>query len=189
MGAVHEFIPARLVMGVLSTRAERTNELFDVLKSHFGPIKEATTPVLFSFTDYYDKEMGGRPMRFFIVFEELVDPSTLSRMKHLTNDIELQFAEDGQRKINLDPGILSADNFILATTKDRSHRVPLCEGMYAEVTLMYASGQFNALPWTYADYRSDEFRLLFKRFRQDYLQQRRLEGRMERHMEAKPQQG
>lgn len=113
-------------------------------------------------------------MRFFIVFEDLVDPSRLAWMKHTTNDMEIRFSEDGCRKINLDPGILSADNFILATTKDRSHRVPLSDGMYAEVTLMYASGQFNALPWTYADYRSDEFRALFKRFRQDYLQQRRL---------------
>lgn len=177
MGAVHEFTPARLVMGVLSTRPERSEELFDVLKCEFGPIKEVTTPVLFSFTDYYDQEMGERPMRFFIVFENLVDPSQLARMKHITNDIEVQFSEDGLRKINLDPGILSADNFILATTKDRSHRVPLSDGMYAEVTLMYASGRFNALPWTYADYRSDEFRALFKRFRQDYLQQRRLSSK------------
>lgn len=177
MGIVHEFTPARLVMGVLSTRPDRTKELLDVLKERFGPIKEVTQPVLFSFTDYYDSEMGERPMRFFIVFEQLVDPSELARMKHVTNDVEMYFAEAGLRKINLDPGMLSADNFILATTKDRSHRVPLSDGMYAEVTLMYASGQFNALPWTYADYRSDGFRTLFKRFRQEYLQQKRLSSK------------
>ncbi len=174
MGAVRAFDPVCLVMGVLSTRPDRNQELFDLLSEHFGKIREVTDAVPFTFTGYYDEEMGGRPLRFFIVFEHLFDPSVLAKLKAETNDMEKLFAEDGKRKINLDPGILSADNFILATTKDRSHRVPLSDGMYAEVTLMYANGQFNALPWTYADYRSDAFRALFKRFRQEYLQQLRI---------------
>ena len=50
-------------------------------------------------------------------------------------------------------GLLSLGKFQLATTKDQAHRIYLGEGIYAEVTLRYRAGSFEAWPWTYADYR------------------------------------
>lgn len=90
--------------------------------------------------------MGGNPSRYFLVFKDLVDPARLAAIKRETNDIEERFVENGGRRINLDPGILSAGSFILATTKNRSHRIPLSDGIYAEVTLIYFNHRFNALP-------------------------------------------
>ncbi len=169
MGEVKPFVPSRLVMGVLSSDEERHPELFSLLKKQFGPIIEESKSVPFTFTDYYDQEMGSEPQRFFLVFEDLYDPSLLTEAKLITNDIEELFKQEGGRTINLDPGLLSAASLILATTKNRSHRIPLQKGIYAEVTLYYEKGQFNAFSWTYADYRSEEFRLLFKRYRSEYM--------------------
>ena len=169
MGQLRPFVPARLVIGVLLSCPERMGDLLRHLEVEFGPVERVTDPVPFLFTDYYNEEMGIPIERLFIVFERLVDPSTLSVIKLVTNRIEDEFAVEGKRRINLDPGILSSDNFILATTKNRSHRIPLEKGIFGEVTLIYTKGAFQSLPWTYADYRSDAFKALFKEFRSGYL--------------------
>lgn len=169
MGAIVPFTPERLVIGVLSTNEEQHPRLLAALQASYGPVLTESPHTPFSYTDYYDGEMGGRPERYFLVFRDLVDPGRLAAIKRETNDLEEQFLKDGGRTINLDPGILSAGSFILATTKNRAHRIPLSDGIYAEVTLIYYGHRFNALPWTYADYRSDAFCELFARYRAAYL--------------------
>ena len=156
-------------MGVLSTAEDRREELLSVLEQNFGPV-EIQSPVMdFPFTDYYDSEMGERPKRYLLLFQNLVDPSTLADIKIRTNELEKLFADNtGNRKLNLDPGVLSLSSFILATCKDRSHRIPLKDGIYAETTLIYQDHGFQTLPWTYADYRSDEIRSILKDFRDTY---------------------
>ncbi len=156
-------------MGVLSTLEERHDEIIKTLERSFGPV-EVQSPVLdFSYTDYYDEEMGSRPVRYLLLFHNLVNPEDLAAMKILTNEMETLFSsEDGGRRVNLDPGILSLDNFILATCKDRSHRIPLRSGIYAEVTLIYQNRDFRRLDWTYADYSSDEVRAILRSFRNTF---------------------
>ena len=156
-------------MGVLSNAEQRHDELLSVLEENFGPVRTESRHLDFPFTDYYDSEMGARPVRYLILFENLVDPSLLADIKTRTNSLELLFADgDGNRKINLDPGILSLSSFILATCKDRSHRIPLKDGIYAETTLIYQNKDFQRLPWTYADYSSDGIRALLRDFRTTY---------------------
>ena len=72
---------------------------------------------------------------------------------------------NGNRKINLDPGLLSLSSLILATTKNNVHRIPLQKGIYGEVTLMYVNREYQTLPWTYADYRTPAFHEIFKEMR------------------------
>ena len=156
-------------MGVLSTAEDRREELLSVLEQNFGPV-EIQSPVMdFPFTDYYDSEMGERPKRYLLLFQNLVDPSTLADIKIRTNELEKLFStEEGRRHVNLDPGVLSLSSFILATCKDRSHRIPLHDGIYAETTLIYKDHDFQSLPWSYADYKSDEIRCLLRQFRDIY---------------------
>lgn len=169
MATAKAFTPCSLVMGVLSTAAERHSELLSVLEKDFGPVLRESAHMEFSFTDYYDSEMGARPDRFLLLFENPVDPERLADIKTRTNEIEMLFADgNGNRKINLDPGILSLSSFILATCKDRSHRIPLRNGIYAETTLIYQNRDFQRLPWTYADYSSDEVRSVLREFRSAY---------------------
>ena len=169
MATAREFQKCALVMGILSTSEDRREEITEILIKNFGPIEQQSPVLDFPYTDYYDSEMGSRPVRYLLLFRNLVDPSTLSDIKTETNNLEKQFADaKGNRKLNLDPGILSLSNFILATCKDRSHRIPLKDGIYAETTLIYQDHGFQTLPWTYADYRSDEIRTILKAFRDTY---------------------
>ena len=143
--------------------------MISILETHFGPVEEQSPVFDFSFTDYYDAEMGGRPVRYLLLFRDLVDPSALADFKTLTNAIEKDFAfDDGRRRVNLDPGLLSLSSFILATCKDRSHRIPLKDGIYAETTLIYQDRDFQRLPWTYADYSSDEIKAVLRGFREKF---------------------
>ena len=169
MAEAREFQKCALIMGVLSTSEDRHEELMSLLEKHFGPVEMCSPVMDFPFTDYYDGEMGGRPVRYILMFRNLVDPSSLAEIKTRTNELEKLFAsESGGRTVNLDPGTLSLANLILATCKDRSHRIPLRDGIYAETTLIYQDHDFQRLPWTYADYSSDAVRAVLRSFREKY---------------------
>ena len=156
-----------LFMGVLSVRGFPSS-LRERLESLFGKISIVTEPFPFSFTDYYVPEMGDGIERFFIAFEDLVSPDQLAAIKTETDMIEGEYAEDGERKINLDPGLITEGSVILATTKNRAHRVAIGCSLYAEVTLIYHSHGFESFPWTYADYRSERVQSILSSFRDEY---------------------
>jgi hypothetical protein len=173
MGELTGYTPEKLVIGVLSTRECRHEELSQELIRGFGPIDEVLGPYPFTFTTYYDEEMGAGILRYFYVMKDLISPDRLSEIKIRTNAMEELFSEEDRRKINLDPGLLSRDRFILATTKDRGHRIPLQNGIYGELTLIYMHKAFQVLPWTYTDFASETYRELLKGVRKTYLAQLR----------------
>jgi hypothetical protein len=153
MGTERPFVSERLVVAVLAGRSGLPAGARAALEERFGPVDYASDPVPWSFSAYYDREMGPGIVRLFWSFERLVDPADLASIKRATNAIEDAFRVGGDRTLDLDPGLLSLSRFVLATTKDGSHRVPLRDGIYAEVTLVFESGEFRPLPWTYPDYR------------------------------------
>jgi len=108
-------------------------------------------------------------------FETLLAPEALASVKRQTNTLERAFASwDGQgwrRRVNLDPGYVDLAKLVLATTKDRQHRLYLGQGMYAEVTLRFTGGHFVPWEWTYPDYRTPEYLSFFDTVRQRYRQQ------------------
>ena len=127
------------------------------------------------FSDYYDEELGGEARRKILSFERLVDPSTQADIKTFTNSVEADFSIDGNRKINLDPGFLSHGRLLLATTKKTGFRIPLKDGIYTELTLFYARGAWQKLPWTYRDYQSERVQSFLTKVRRRYLEQRKAE--------------
>ncbi|MBP5756774.1 MAG: DUF4416 family protein, partial [Spirochaetales bacterium] len=103
MATARAYSKCALVIGVLSTAEERRAELLSVLEKNFGPIESQSSNMDFSFTDYYDSEMGSRPQRYLLLFRNLVDPSDLADIKIRTNELEKLFATaEGNRHINLD---------------------------------------------------------------------------------------
>ena len=164
---LRSYKPSMLFMGVLSVIG-LPEDLKEKLEALYGPIDIITDPFPFSFTDYYVPEMGEGIERFFIAFHNPVRPDSLASIKTETNGIEREYSIDGQRKINLDPGLLSLENVILATTKNRSHRIAVGMDLYAEVTLIYQDHGWQPQPWTYADYRSERVQEILTSFREIY---------------------
>jgi len=157
MGEATQFLPEKLVMAVLISRPQREQELLGVLGETWGPPDLCSPCMPFSYTDYYDNEMGPGIQRFFVSFRRLVDPSLIADIKIQTNRVEERFREADARKVNIDPGLLCLSRFVLVTTKESAHRIPLSGGIYAEVTLLYHKGSFRPLEWTYPDYRSPDY--------------------------------
>ena len=142
-----------LFSGVLSSIGF-PEEVRASLEAEFGRLDYVSPSIPFTFTDYYNEEMGTPIERFFISFERLITPDMLSAAKVFTNNLENRMSCDGKRKINLDPGTMSIGNIVLATTKNRAHRIAIGNNLYAEVTLMYHHKGYESFSWTYADYKS-----------------------------------
>jgi hypothetical protein len=171
MGLAAAFTAEKLVIGVLISRPERKAELTDALTACWGQADYCGEPFPFTFTSYYDEEMGVPISRFFLSFERLMDPSRLAAIKKETNALEERWREAGRRRVNLDPGFLALSRFTLATTKESAHRIPLTGGIFAEITLLWHKGSFQPLPWTYPDFRSDHYLSILNAIRARYKAQ------------------
>jgi hypothetical protein len=71
--------------------------------------------------------------------------------------MEKKYSVNDSRLINLDPGYLTLAKTVLASRKNYSHRINLGKGIFAELELFFRHGQFNPMPYTYADYRDKRF--------------------------------
>jgi len=171
MGIIKDFFPEKLVVGVLISHLPLKDTLINLLKKSFGPTDYESELLDFSFSSYYNTEMGTPVKRFFLSFKELISPDSLASVKVQTNTVEQGLAERGKRRVNLDPGMLCRSRFILASTKDSSHRIPLGQGIYGEITLMYERGSFRAVEWTYPDYRSAAYLHILNAVRNLYAAQ------------------
>ena len=171
MGQIYPFAPEKLVVPILITRRQMRPLLIEELQKCYGEIDYTSGDLPFFQTHYYDEEMGTPITRFFVSFARLIDPGTLAQIKRETNLLENRFTEEEKRKINIDPGLLSLGRFILASSKDGSHRIPLSDGIFAEVTLVYERDSYCPLEWTYPDYRSPEYLTILADIRKLYKAQ------------------
>jgi uncharacterized protein DUF4416 len=123
-------------------------------------------------TNYYAATMGPDLKKTFFAFESLVDPAGLVEWKETTNRWEVAYQQLTRhaepRPLNLDPGYLTEAKLILASTKDRDHRIYLDRGIYAENTLYFTRGAWQSRPWTYPDYQRADYHEFFGRCR-NYL--------------------
>lgn len=143
---------AKLVVGFLVRDQELAGGIIDELGKSFGPLDLVSPWLPFDYTDYYAREMGAPLFRRLLAYKTPVAQDKLPVFKHVTNRIETHGAVAGRRRVNIDPGILLLERFVLATGKNFAHRVYLGQGIYADLTLIYRGGLFQALPWTYPDY-------------------------------------
>ncbi len=171
MGNINKYLREKLIFSILISELSLKDACMMLVRDKFGPIDFESELLDFSFSNYYNKEMGSSIKKFFVSFEQLIEPDSLVAVKLYTNSVEQQFLELGKRKINIDPGLLCQSRFILASTKDSSHRIPLGLGIYAEITLMFEHGTFRPVEWTYPDYKSPGYIKILNEIRTIYAAQ------------------
>lgn len=155
-------LPAKLVMGILWVGEDGLRFARMKAEDLFGPVDRQSDRVLFEqYTSYYEPEMGKGIQRCYWSFSDLVPPGSLAEIKLATNRIEAELSSGAGRKVNLDPGLLTLDSLVLATTKPYYHRTYLGKGIHADLSLVYRRGNFECLPWTYPDYREPWVRDFF----------------------------
>jgi hypothetical protein len=171
MGEIKQFKPVKLVICILISDLKIKPELLNLLEAQFGKIDFESEILDFNFTNYYNDEMGSPIQRFFISFQNLIDPDLLAGIKLKTNILEGTFLENKKRKINLDPGLIFLGKFILASTKDGSFRIPLSSGIYGEITLVYEKKNYRNVELTYPDFQSETYKKILKKIREIYKNQ------------------
>ena len=175
MGAIYDFEPEKLILGVIYSDKAVFDEAMILIKKEFGDIDGECEEFSFSdeFSTYYDEELGGKGVRKIYSFEILVDPARQAEIKEFTNELEKHFSEDGNRRINLDPGFINHGRLMLPTTKPTGFRIPLARGIHTELTLFYARGAWHKFPWSYRDYQSEKVQKFLTAVRKKYLSQRK----------------
>ncbi len=168
--------PVMLVVAGFSRHGTLLDSTTDVLVQHFGPIALTGPTIEFRNTAYYEASMGTGLLKRYWAFDRLQSPDQLAAIKRLTITLEEAVITSKQyeepRPLNLDPGFLGLGKFVLATTKDQSHRIYLHGGIFAEVTLRFHDGEFEPRPWTYPDWQLPQVFHFLKQARQFFTQRR-----------------
>ena len=149
--------PSNALLFVAGLFSEKTNFnlVTEKLIEIFGNISFSSMYVPFLWSNYYENEMGKNLKRVFFVFEIPVERNFLVDAKKRTDNLELEFSIKGLRTINLDAGIITKENILLATNKAFFHRIYLQNGVYSEVTLFYKNNTYRGIEyWRYPEYSS-----------------------------------
>jgi hypothetical protein len=160
--------PAKLVIGLLANDKSLMPEVAEKLERIFGSVDMISAWMDFDFTEYYAKEMGTPLYRRMMTFGRLIRQKDLASIKLATNDLEQTYTDDGRRCVNIDPGYLLYERFVLATGKNYSHRIYIGRRIYADLTLIFQQGTYQALPWTYPDYADQKMIRFLKQVREKY---------------------
>ncbi|MBW2412302.1 MAG: DUF4416 family protein, partial [Deltaproteobacteria bacterium] len=161
--------PAKLIIGLFLKQKQLLDELADDLCARFGAVDIISGWLPFDFTSYYAEELGAPLFRRLFSFEKLIQQDALAKIKLSTNQLEHKYSQNGKRRVNIDPGYMLHERFVLASGKNFSHRIYLNEGVYADLTLIYHKGGFQKLPWTYPDYTDPSMQTVLERMRRKYI--------------------
>jgi len=172
MGKIKQKEKVKLIIGMLSADKKLFEKVIKLLIKKYGEIDFESEFIDFSFTNYYQDEMGKNILRKFISFKDLINPEGLPDIKITSNNIEEKFLNSNNaRLINIDPGYITLGKLILATTKNQQHRIYLQKGIFAEVTLRYRNKTFREWEWTYPDYKTPAYINIFNKIREAFYAQ------------------
>ncbi len=154
-----------MLVAVFSRHDQALQWARDRVHERWGSVVLSSPKFSFQETNYYEHEMGVGLIKQFHIVDGWFDPQLLAQRKLDSNAWETEFANMGlsgdQRPLNIDPGYITPTKLILASTKDRSHRIYLANGIYAEETLYYHDRRWQSRPWTYTDYKRTDFQEFF----------------------------
>ncbi len=165
--------PVKLFIGAIVSRDAPVEDARARCVSAFGPIDHESKPVDFTFTDYYEQEMGPGLRRIFWSFERLIDPSSIVDAKHATNRIETALARNGRRTVNLDAGYLDTYKLILATAKGAGQKIYMRDGIWADLTVTFVKGRVKFFDWGFPDFKCGAYDKTLLKIRELFKTQRR----------------
>lgn len=161
----------RLVVSIIYNSMDALADALEKLEKQFGRVQFETMEISFS-GDQYLEEMGERLQRRFYSFEKEIERDRLPDIKSNCHKIEMQFGDMVHdyafRTVNIDPGIMTPENVVMASHREFNHRVYLGQGVFAELELVFSRGRFVRLPWTNPDFCQGEAIEFFLRVRESF---------------------
>lgn len=169
--------PAKVkcIVGILAADEDALSTACRMISDRLGEIDLRSEVWPFEHTDYYNEQTGDSIIKHIVSLAELIDPGRLAEIKHTTNEIEKELADqlgyDCARPVNLDPGYIEMSKLVLASTKNFANRIYIGSQMYAEVTLVYRKGQWQGHIFTYPDHSDARYHSFFDRVREKLMEQ------------------
>ena len=181
MGKIFLPKPAKLIISMISSDKCLFSIYKEVLIKRFGEVDIESNTQSFNFTDYYEGEFGKNLIQKLFSFSTLIRQDELMEIKIITNSVENNFKNGNiknniahhKRKINIDPGYITLNKYILASTKNGPSRIYLNQGIYAEITLRFINKSFIPCEFTYPNYKTNEYVNFLNSVRQKYKLQLR----------------
>lgn len=165
--------PAKPVISAIYSHVDGLADALVALEKQYGRVECETLEIEFSDKDKLLEEMGSGLSRRFFSFEKLIERDQLIKMKSFCQKVERQLSDVVDdyafRTVNLDPGMLTPDNLVMASTREYNHRIYLSDGIFAELTLVHARGRFVKLPWTPDDFCKGEAIEFFERVKNSLM--------------------
>jgi hypothetical protein len=159
--------PAKLIISMFTSDKCLFNLYKEELIKKFGEVDIESNAQPFNFTDYYKEEIGENLIQKLFSFSTLVRQDELTEIKIITNRLENNIIITDKnikknitrhiRKINLDPGYITLNKYVLASTKNGPSRIYLNQGIYAEITLRFINKSFVTCEYTYPNYKTNEY--------------------------------
>jgi hypothetical protein len=144
---------------LFNSRDLEFSPLLQLWIDRFGPSLEFHHD-FFPMKDYYSAQMGEAQFLKRVILISLTPHHREDLVTHKIWADELEkkkTKEKSYRALNLDIGLLTAENLTLATGKNFSHRIYLGHGVFSDLNLQIDHSGFKALPWTYPDYAHPDF--------------------------------
>ncbi|MBE3092660.1 MAG: DUF4416 family protein [Chloroflexi bacterium] len=177
MGKIFLAKPAKLIISMITSDKYLFSLYKEILIKRFGEVDIESSTQPFNYTDYYEEEFGENLMQKLFSFSTLIRQDELAEIKIITNGLEKNNNIDKniktnithrKRKINLDPGYITLNKYILASTKNGPSRIYLNQGIYAEITLSFINKSFVPGEYTYPNYKTCEYIIFLTSVRQKY---------------------
>lgn len=174
MGTPRSHPPTTLIAAIFSRYPAALDWVVDRMAQHWSPVELVSDRFQFTETAYYQRLMGEPLQKQLVALAGDFDPARLADTKLTSNAWEDEYAQSQAfpeaRPLNIDPGYITPMKVVLASTKDRAHRIYLRDGIYAEECLYYHQHSWQARPWTYPDYLRADYHEFFERVRRQLHQ-------------------
>lgn len=165
--------PVKYLAAVLTNDDALRDHVIHNLADFFGQQDFVGEWHPFNLTNFYAAEMGDNLKRCFVSFEKLMEPELLYKAKIWCMKVEDTFRENGNRRINIDPGYIDYYKVVLASGKYGGHKIAITKGCWADFIMMYHKGTWQPMPWCFPDFATGaydkdltEMRKIFKLARQ-----------------------
>jgi hypothetical protein len=160
--------PAIAFLSVVFHQSMDMNYLINLIQAHLFEVGRKFEPEYNPSLDYYAKQMLCPLKRIILVGAKPVNRDALIDLKLKADQLERSHLIDKKRQVNLDPGLITLEQVILATGKPYNHRVYLGQGVFSDLVYIFENGSFTSLAWTYPDYQEPAKIIFFNQIRSEF---------------------
>jgi len=150
---------AKLIAFVIAPQNFFEDVWLNKLSDYFGNFEHKGKFFPFDKTNYYESEMGRNLHRCVVSFEGLIEPENIGEYKNKAIELEgVLKNENGGRILNIDIGYMDFDKVVLPSTKRGPFKLYAGGGIWLDMILTYAKGNFNPTSWTFADFKENPYK-------------------------------